>query len=122
MRLALVALSFATLALGPLSAAAKLVVMHGFADYTSALLWVQAQAPGAIEITWRVDGESRERAVTLDARDSHDNVVIARVTGLAPGRDARYRVRGDDDVREGTLRAHPFWSKPEEAPALTLAI
>ena len=27
-------------------AQARLVVMHGYADYTSALVWVQAEAPG----------------------------------------------------------------------------
>src|SRR6266498_2680763 len=86
MRLVLVALCFVVLA--PLSAAAKLVVMHGFADYTSALLWVQAQSPGPIEVSWRIDGEAREQLITLDADDAHDDVVIARITGLAPGRSA----------------------------------
>ena len=37
----------AALALAALCALAdaRLVVMHGYADYTSALVWVQAQAP-----------------------------------------------------------------------------
>ena len=34
-------------------ASAKLTVMHGYADYTSALLWVMAEAPGPIEISWQ---------------------------------------------------------------------
>ena len=122
MRLLVVALAFASLALQAPPLAAKLVVMHGFADYTSALLWVQASTPGAIEITWRVDGESEERVVRLDADAAHDDVVLARITGLGPGRDAHYRVRGDGDSRDGTLRAHPYWPKPDDAPALTLAI
>ena len=122
MRLALVALAFVALALDAPPLAAKLVVMHGFADYTSALLWVQAESPGPIEVAWRVEGESRERVASLEAAASRDNVVLARITGIAPGHDARYRVRGDGDVREGTLRAHPFWSKPDDARELTLAI
>jgi alkaline phosphatase D len=101
--------------------AAKLVVMHGFADYTSALLWVQAEAPGQIEIAWRVDGDLHERVARFDAQRAHDNIVLARLGGLAPGRDATYRVRGDGDLREGTLRAHSYWSKPADAPTLTLA-
>ena len=54
-------LAFVALTLAAPPLAAKLVVMHGFADYGSALLWVQAEAPGTIEITWTVDGDSRER-------------------------------------------------------------
>ncbi len=122
MRSTFAALALAAVALVPGPAGAKLVVMHGFADYTSALLWVQAETPGRIDIAWRVDGEPREQTMSLDASAGNDNVVLARIVGLAPGRDARYRVSGDGDVREGTLRAHPFWSKPQDAPQLKLAI
>ena len=122
MRSTIAALALAAVALVPGPTAAKLVVMHGFADYTSALLWVQAESPGKIDIAWRVDGEPREQTMSLDASAANDNVVLARIVGLAPGRDARYRVSGDGDVREGTLRAHPFWSKPQDAPQLKLAI
>ncbi len=121
MRRIVVSLAFVALVLAAPPLAARLVVMHGFADYTSALLWVQAEAPGPIEITWRVDGDSRERIASFDAQRAHDNIVLARLGGLAPGRQATYRVRGDGDVREGTLRAHPYWAKPDDAPILTLA-
>ncbi|HEX6944605.1 MAG TPA: hypothetical protein VF196_00320, partial [Casimicrobiaceae bacterium] len=45
-------LALAALAL-PAAAWARLVVMHGYADVTSAMLWVQADAPGPVEVSWR---------------------------------------------------------------------
>ena len=117
-----VTLAAAALALAASPLAAKLTLMHGFADYTSALLWIQADAPGAIDVAWRVDGEPGERTASFIAAASNDNVVVARLTGLAPGRSAHYRVRGDGDAREGTLKSHPFWPRPDAAPSLTLAL
>jgi alkaline phosphatase D len=120
-RIASCALVVASLALATDPVAAKLVLMHGFADYTSALLWIQADSPGPIEVRWRVDGDAAEHTATLRADAANDNVVVARLDGLGPGRDARYRVRAGDDVREGALRAHAYWSKADDAPTLTLA-
>src|SRR5688500_663765 len=82
------------------TAAARLVVMHGYADVTSALVWIQAEAPGPIRIAWRADGSEREQFMTLDASPSQELAVVARLSGLAPGAGARYRIEGDGDVRE----------------------
>jgi alkaline phosphatase D len=114
-------LLLASFFLAALPAAAKLTVMHGYADYTSALLWVMADAAGPIDITWRPDGEAKERKLTLDASATSGNVVLARLTGLSPGKAALYRVTGDGDSRDGTLTAQPHWSKPAEARELAIA-
>ncbi len=105
-----------------LPAAAKLTVMHGYADYTSALLWVMADAPGPIDIAWRPDAAGPERRITLDANAASGNIVLARLTGLAPGTPVNYRVAGDGDNRDGTLTTQPYWTKPADARDLTLAI
>jgi alkaline phosphatase D len=104
------------------SASARLTVMHGFVDYTSALVWIQADAPGPVEVAWRAEGDDRERRTTLDARAADDNVVIARLTGLLPGRTVSYAVSGDGDRREGTLRTQPRWTRPADAPDIAIAI
>src|SRR2546425_2450797 len=104
------------------SASARLTVMHGFVDYTSALVWIQADAPGPVEVVWRTEGDDRDRRTTLDARAADDNVVIARLTGLLPGRTVSYAISGDGDRREGTLRTQPRWTRPADAPAVAIAI
>ncbi|MEO8345120.1 MAG: alkaline phosphatase D family protein [Betaproteobacteria bacterium] len=103
-------------------ASAKLTVMHGYADYTSALLWVMADAPGPIEISWQPDAQGPERKLKLDAAAATGNVVHARLTGLTPGKSAAYRVSGDNDIRSGMLAAQPHWSKPADAADLAIAI
>lgn len=103
-------------------ARAHLVVMHGYADYTSALLWVQADAPGPIHITWRTEHDGREHELTLAARSDNDDVVVARLTGLAPGARATYGIDGDGERREGALRAQPYWTGGDNAPDITIAI
>ena len=103
-------------------AVAHLVVMHGYADYTSALLWVQADAPGPIRITWRSDHDARAHELTLDAQTANDDVVVARLTGLAPGRRATYAIDGDGEHRDGALRAQPYWTGGDDAPDITIAI
>ena len=102
-------------------AAAKLTVMHGYADYTSALLWVMADAPGPIEISWRPDAQSTERKLLLDASAASGNAVVARLTGLAPGKSVTYHVNGDGDGRDGTLTTQPHWSKAADARDLAVA-
>ena len=104
------------------STQAKLTVMHGYADFTSALLWILTDAPGPVAIAWRVEGDERERSTTLDATAANDHVVLARLTGLAPGRSAAYRIVGDGDRREGTLRAQPFWNKAADAQDIVIAL
>lgn len=103
-------------------ASAKLVVMHGYADVTSALVWIQADSPGPIRIAWRPAGGEREHASTLYASEQDDNIVVARLTGLTPGATAGYRIEGDGDRREGSVRAQPAWRDASTAPELTIAI
>jgi alkaline phosphatase D len=116
--LMLVIALFAALA-GPVGA--RLTLMHGYVDYAAALVWVQADAPGPIEIAWRVDGDERERAMTLDARAAEQNVVLARLSGLAPGRTVSYSISGDGDLRQGTLRAQPRWTRAADAQDIAIA-
>jgi len=104
------------------AAHARLVVMHGYADYTSALLWVQAESAGPIRIRWRSEHDGREHESSYDARADEDDVVLARLTGLAPGARATYTIEGDGDRREGALRAQPYWTSNEAAPDITIAI
>ena len=104
-------LALAMVLLVAMPAGAKLTVMHGFADYTSALLWVMADAPGPISISWQPEGQAAERQLTLDAIATSGNAIHARLTGLRPGKTVSYRVTGDGDTRAGTLTTQPFWSK-----------
>ena len=101
---------------------ARLVVMHGYADYTSALVWVQAEAPGAIRVRWRTEHDGSEHELLLEARAGDDDVVVARLTGLVPGSRATYSVDGDGDRREGSVRAQPYWTDGDDAPDITIAI
>ena len=109
-------------AIGASVAQARLVVMHGYADVTSALVWIQADTPGPIRIAWQPDGGGREQSITLEARAADELIVVARLTGLAPGASARYRIEGDSDVREGSVRAQPAWRDAKSAPDITIAI
>ena len=108
------------LALSPV-AHARLTLMHGFADYTSALLWVQTDEPSTVDVSWRTDGETADRHASFEARADNANVVVARLTGLAPGKTVAYIVTGDHDRREGTLRTAPYWAKAEDARDITIA-
>lgn len=101
---------------------ARLVVMHGYADVTSALVWVQADAPGPIRFSWLPEGTQSERVLTLEAKTADELAVVARLTGLAPGSTARYRIEGDGDVREGIVRTQPVWRDPKAAPEITIAL
>lgn len=120
-----VRIALAALCVAALPASAKLTVMHGYADYTSALLWVMADAPGPIDVSWRAEGESgsesADRKLTLEATAVAGNVVLARLTGLSPGKPVTYRVAGAADSRSGTLTAQPYWSRAADARDLTIA-
>ena len=102
-------------------AAAKLTVMHGYADYTSALLWVMADTPGPIAVSWQADGQAQESRLALEATPASGNVVLARLTGLSPGKSIAYRVTGDADSRVGALTTQPWWAKAAEAHDLAIA-
>ena len=58
------------------STAAKLIVMHGYAELTSATLWIQSDRAGAVTVAWRVDGDTNERIVELSATEANDNIVV----------------------------------------------
>jgi alkaline phosphatase D len=115
------ALAFAgVLAAGP--ATAKLVVMHGYAELTSAMLWIQTEAPGPVTVTWRPTGETTDRQVALVARAETDNVVVARLTGLKAGDGTAYRVEAGTERHAGTIRTQPRRTEAAAAPTFTFAI
>jgi alkaline phosphatase D len=101
---------------------ARLVVMHGYADYTSALLWIQSESPGPVRVQWFSEHDAVQHETMLEARADEDDVVVARLTGLSPGARAVYVVQSDDDRREGSLRAQPYWSRGDDAQDITIAI
>jgi len=103
-------------------AAGRLTVMHGFVDYASALVWIQAEAPGPVDVAWRVEGDPREQTVRYEARAEDDHIVRARLSGLAPGRVVTYRIVGDHDERSGRLRTQRHWTASNDAPELAIAI
>jgi len=90
-------------------ATAKLTLMHGFVDYTSALLWVQTDAAvdsgGELAARRRNAGHARE---------------VRRARGERQRR-RRALDRTSADRREGTLRTQPYWSKAEDARDITIA-
>jgi alkaline phosphatase D len=96
--------------------------MHGYAELTSATLWIQVDRATTVAVHWRVDGETDERAMELAATDANDHVVVARLTGLKPSGSAAYRIAAGADRHVGMLRAQPYWTKGKDAPELTIAI
>ena len=118
------ACALCVLVLGTLAppATAKLVVLHGYAELTSATLWIQSDEPGPVVVSWRPEGEKTERRAALAAEAGRDNVVVARLTGLTPGLTATYRVEAGSDRRDGTVRAQPYWNRAADAAPLTIAI
>jgi len=119
-RLSIAAAWSALLLAAAMPAAAKLVVMHGYADYTSALVWIQADSPGPVTVTWRAGDTDRQ--LTLVANPADDLVVVARLTGLAPGTSVAYRVAGDGDQRDGTVRTQRWWTRSDAPRDFVLAI
>ena len=117
---AVVALPAACLAPGP--AFATLVVMHGPAELTSAVLWIQTDVPATVIVAWQPDGEPALRRIELQASAASDDVVVARLTGLKPGTTTAYRVDAGAERRTGTIRAQPYWSKSAAAPELSFAL
>jgi alkaline phosphatase D len=102
--------------------AAGIVLMHGPAEETSAVLWIQTEIPSRVVVTWRPEGEAAERRAEFTSAASADNVVVARLAGLRPGAATEYRVEAGADSRSGTIRAEPHWSKSVDASEITIAI
>jgi alkaline phosphatase D len=105
-----------------LPAAATLVVMHGLAEPAAATLWIQTDAPTAVKVRWRAAGEAVDRELQLRTEKVDDHVVVARLTGLAPGAAAPYRVQAGRDRRDGVARAQASWASRDAAAELTIAI
>ncbi len=103
------------------SAPARLVVMHGYADVTSALVWIQADAPGPVVVSWHPSSGAGAQRLELDARAANDNVVVARLTGLVPGEVSDYSVVAGGETRAGTVRAQPWWQQAA-AQDITIAL
>ena len=102
-------------------AQAHLTLMHGFADYASALLWIQAEQEGPVTVSWHAR-DGTERNTTVQARNVEERVTLVRLTDLAPGTEVPYAVSGDAERREGTLRTQAYWRRPADAEPLTIAI
>jgi alkaline phosphatase D len=102
------------------AALARLTLMHGFVDYTSALLWVQAEQDGPIAVTWRAR-DGAERRITAEPRAADDRTVTIRLTDLVPGTEVPYSVAGDGERRDGVVRTQALWRKAAEAPPITIA-
>jgi alkaline phosphatase D len=103
-------------------ATAGLTLMHGYVDYASALIWIQTDAPGTVEVVWRIEGDADAHRATFDARAADNNIVQARLTGLLPGKQMSYAVVGDGERREGALRAQPRWTRAADAQDIAIAI
>ena len=103
-------------------ASAGLTLMHGYVDYASALIWIQTDAPGTVDVIWRMEGDADEHRATFDARATENNIVLARLTGLLPGKQVSYAIVGDGERREGVLRAQPRWTRPADAQDIAIAI
>lgn len=104
----------------------ELVVMHGFADHTGILLWMQgarahrvrveiakADAPAAVLRT--IDAE-------LDPRT--DCTATVAMAGLDPGTAYQYRVRRLDNkavLAKGTFKTQALWQWRTDPPTVRIA-
>ena len=102
--------------------AAAMTVMHGFADYTSATLWIQTERATSVEIEITPEAGGPARRLDLVAEAANDYVLSARVPGLAPGSGYRYRITAQGEVREGVIRTQRYWNTAANAAELTIAI
>jgi alkaline phosphatase D len=101
---------------------AALTVMHGFADYTSVLLWVQTDRAGDVDIEIAPESGGESRRIKANAETGNDLVVATRIGGLLPGTAYRYRISADSVEREGVARTQRYWSTAADAAELTIAI
>lgn len=110
------------LALPAAPAQARLTLMHGYADYTSALVWIMTDSPGPVEVFWRPPAAGQDEKLVLAATAANGHVVVARLTDLAPGTATVYRVTGDGDAREGAVRTQAWNARPGTGRDFTLAL
>jgi alkaline phosphatase D len=117
------ALAAVALSLLPIGfATAAITAMHGFADYTSVILWIQTERAGPVEIAVAPEAGGDARRLSLVADAAHDFVLTARVPGLAPGTAYRYRITAQGEVRDGVVRTQRYWNSGSDAAELTIAI
>jgi alkaline phosphatase D len=100
---------------------AKLVVMHGYADYTSAILWLQTDRPAAVVIDVAPESGGAATHYAIDTSAENDATASFRVPGLTPGTRYHYRIAAEGDVREGTLATQRYPRRAAEAPELVIA-
>lgn len=112
----------AAIAVSASPAHARLTVMHGYVDYASALIWIQTDNPGPVDVAWRAGEAEPERWLSLATLASTDNVTVARLGTLTPGTRVSYRISGDGDQVSGTFTSQPRWSRAADAPDIAIAI
>jgi len=95
--------------------------MHGYADYTSATLWVQTDGPGTVTIAVMEDAGTSPREFSVELTSATDYATSLRVPKLAPGKQYAYRVSARGESREGVLRTQRYAIRREEAPQLAIA-
>ena len=122
-RLVAAVLMAAALLLAPaVSAGERLTVMHGYADFTSVVLWIQTAQGGPVEIEVAPEAGGDARRLSYVADAAHDHVLTARVPGLSPGTAYRYRIAAQGEVREGVVRTQRYWNSASDAAELVIAI
>ncbi len=94
--------------------------MHGYADYTSATLWVQADRPGTAEVDVTPANGGDAQHVTIDLPGASDRSGAVRIPGLSPGMDYRYRITVQGETREGMLHTQKVVHS-DAAPDLAIA-
>jgi alkaline phosphatase D len=107
-------------------AAASLVVMHGFADHTGILLWMQGVRAQRllVEVTG-ANGASaplRTLEAELDARS--DFTTTIGMAGLDPGTQHHYVVRQRDNravLARGSFKTQTLWQWRTDPPTLRIA-
>ncbi len=103
-------------------ATAAITAMHGFADYTSVMLWIQTERAGPVEIDVAPEAGGEARRLSLVADAAHDHVVTVRIPGLAPGTAYRYRIAAQGEAQDGVIRTQRYWNTASAAAELTIAI
>lgn len=101
---------------------ARLTILHGYADYTSATLWIQAERAGPVDVEVASDAGGETMRFSLPANAAADFSASLRIPGLRPGSAYRYRVTAQGETREGTLRTQKFSARSADAPELAIAI